>query len=263
MIGLALAVELLHFSPQSSGTARLFEALIAAAPAAGVELVESPSYRGRSDWLLLWGPGAPNRFEAMRRQIAAGGHVIAWDAAYWQRDRKFRVSVNGAHPQAWVMKKPWPASRLAADAVRVADVFDPTGPVIVAGIGDKARVQYGADVVDTWERARIQEAQAAGREIVYRQKRQTGAPPIEQALQGASAVITYHSNVAVDAIRLGIPVLCRDGIASAVCASRWPVEGLRPLPATWRDRFLNNVAWFQWAPSEAAACWTFLRELLS
>lgn len=261
MIGLALAVELLRFSPQSAGTARMFDALIAAAPAAGVDIVDTADYRGGANWLLLWGPGAPNRFPAMRQQLAAGGHVIAFDAAYWQREQKCRVSIDGAHPQAWVMRKSWPSSRVEADRVTVDRVWNPAGPVIVAGIGEKARVQYGAVVVDTWEAARMAEARAAGKQIVYRAK--GAAQPIDQALNGASAVITYHSNVAVDAIRLGIPAICADGAAAALCPSRFPGEGLHPLPVIWRDRFLSNLAWFQWAPNEAAACWTFLRELLS
>ena len=44
-------------------------------------------------------------------------------------------------------------------------------------------------------------------------------PLIDQALTGCSLVVTWHSNVAVDAIRMGIPVVCRDGAAAAVCPS--------------------------------------------
>jgi len=36
-----------------------------------------------------------------------------------------------------------------------------------------------------------------------------------------------------------------------------------PLAADVRDRFLANLAWFQWAPSEAAQTWRFLTELLA
>ncbi len=38
---------------------------------------------------------------------------------------------------------------------------------------------------------------------------------------------------------------------------------LQPLPAEWQRRFLTNLAWFQWAPAEAASCWAFLREALA
>ena len=52
-------------------------------------------------------------------------------------------------------------------------------------------------------------------------------------------------------------------VAAAVCPSTWTDEDPQPLPVAVRDRFLANLAWFQWAPNEAAACWAWLRELLS
>ena len=266
----AVSVELLRFAPQSPQTAVLFQALQRAAESAGVHVEASSTYRGGSDWLMVWGPGHPARFEPMRQQVARGGHVIAWDAAYWERHRKFRVSIDAAHPQAYVLRRNWASTRLREDGVVLRDRYHPDGPIIVAGLGAKARTQYGPDRIEAWERARIAEAAPCGRPILYRSKA-PGAPvplgtraastgPIDAVLDGVSAVITYHSNVAVDAIRLGIPVRCQDGAAAAVCLPTWPPARL---PLVVRERFLANLAWFQWTPSEAADCWAFLRELLT
>lgn len=226
---------------------------------------------------MLWGPGAPERADVMRQHIASGGRVMAWDLAYWHRDVKARVSIDAAHPMDWVMRQDWPTTRLQADRVAVSDAWHPTGPVVVAGLGEKARVQYGAATVDAWERAMIAACRERwpNRPVVYRTKK-SGSPepsgvhvsgpgvPIEQALRGASLVVTWHSNVAVDAIRLRIPVICRDGAAAAVCPPALDAESdPAPLPEAVRDRFLANLAWFQWAPSEAGACWTFLEAVLA
>jgi hypothetical protein len=111
------------------------------------------------------------------------------------------------------------------------------------------------------------------RRVLYRRKQfdapippgvpLAGMGPIDDLLLGASLVITWHSNVAVDAIRMGIPAVCRDGAAAAVCPSQLPVEPV-PLPIEVRDRFLSNLAWFQWNPAtESKAMWTWLQELLS
>ncbi len=268
-----MTVECLRFSPETARAREALQALSSAAAGVGIYLTQAQTYTATASWLLLWGPGAPNRFAPMADTLARGGHVVALDGAYWQRDRKFRISLDGAHPQRWVLRKELPASRYETDSsnpggVTVREGWEPDGPVIVAGIGEKARAQYGA-VVSEWEASIIKAARSAGRRVLYRPKGSGAVPagverafsgPIETAIRGASVVATWHSNVAVDAIRQGIPVICRDGAAAAVCSSEWS-STLRPLPEAWRDKFLRNLAWFQWAPSEAADCWRFVRLL--
>jgi hypothetical protein len=268
------SVEMLRFDPMSTRTRQIFDALAAAAGALGIPLSVTDRYRGTEDVLLLWGAGDPARFEPIRRQLASGGHCLAWDLSYWDRARKARVSFDGPHPQQWVMVRDWPADRFAADRVTVEDAWDPQGPILVAGIGPKATTEYGQDVVLGWERAQIARCLARwDRPIRYRYKKARGLAPlgtvldtsgsIDDALRGASLVITWHSNVAVDAIRLGIPVVCREGAAAAVCPSDVS-ETHRPLPVDIRDRFLANLAWFQWdVRTEAAACWRWVREMLA
>jgi hypothetical protein len=270
------AVELLRFLPESPRTTAFFAALARTAEAADIDLVRTDRYRGDASWLVLWGPGGADRQAAMARQRAAGGHTIALDYAYWQRETKIRVSIDAPHPQAWVLRREWPATRLLADRVPVRDAWKPTGPVLLAGLGRKAREQYAADQTLIWEAAMIAACRARwpARSVLYRRKtpdapmpsgvQVVGGGPIDQVLAGASLVVTWHSNVAVDAIRLGIPVVCRDGAAAAVCPADLPDEPC-PLPADVRDRFLANLAWFQWGttPAEAQGCWAFLRELLS
>jgi len=208
-------VELLRFAPQSHRTCSVFHALAQAAQKAGIDLTVTDTYRGHASWLVLWGPGAPDRVQPMRRQLTVGGHVICVDLAYWSRDRKVRLSIDAPHPQAWVLRHEWPATRFDEDRPTVANTWDPGGPVLVAGIGDKATVQYG-DAVRCWELEMIRVAQTRGFTVRYRPKtrgtvpdglRHAGTGPIETILRGVSRVITWHSNVAVDAIRMGVPVI--------------------------------------------------------
>jgi hypothetical protein len=254
-----VTAELLRFELQTQRSTQVCAAVKAGAAAVGVPVCESTQYRGDRDVLVLWGPGHPARFGPMRRQVEAGGHVLALDLAYWQRDRKFRVSIDGAHPQSWVMRRAMPATRLAADGVKTVSVWNPDGPVVVAGLGEKARVQYGASTIDRWEADMVTAVHGYGRRVVYREKKAPGT--INQALEGASALITWHSNAAVDAIRLGVPAVCRDGAAAAVCSTTY-APTLQPLLPEVRDQFLANLAWFQWAPDETPAMWHWVREVL-
>lgn len=259
------AVELLRCQPEISRAGEALVALARASAGAGVALKSTTSYQGASPWLLLWGPGAPDRAALMRRHVQAGGRAIAFDLAYWSRERKIRLSIDAAHPQAWVMAREWSKSRLRNDAPLIVDAWKPTGPIVVAGIGRKAQAQYGAAMVETWEAEMMAACRARWpeRAIIQRPKPMGPCPSIEQALRGASLLVTWHSNVAVDAIRLGIPVVCRDGAAAAVCPSTLP-DDPQPLPTAVRDRFLANLAWFQWdMRTEAPQCWAFLRDLLS
>lgn len=274
LMALLATAEILSFHPQSQRATAMCAALVESAAAAGVRAVATTNYQGGSDVLCLWGPGAPDRFGPMREQIATGGRVCAFDLAYWHRDQKVRVSIDGPHPQAWVMRHDWPADRWQRDGVALANQWRPDGPVIVAGIGAKALVQYGADRVQRWETAMVHRAKATGGEVRYRRKKGLGSAPaglaltsdgpIETVLTGVSALITWHSNVAVDAIRMGIPVICHDGAAAAVCPSDWPAFGdPQPLPHQLRDRFLANLAWFQWAPHEVGDWWRWLPLVLA
>lgn len=266
-------VELLRFSPMSARTRMFFDAMVHASAAAAIDVTVTDRYRGISDWLMVWGAGAPDRFAPIRQQLDAGQHVIAFDLAYWDKTRKVRVSIDGPHPQAWVMRQRWSSDRLEADRIHMAQAWHQDGHVIVAGIGTKATVQYGEAVVAHWEAARIAECRALGyTRILYRHKRHHGAIPdgtmrcsaaeIDEVLQGCALVVTWHSNVAVDAIRMGIPVVCQDGAAAAIC-SQTVSERSRPLSTETRDRFLSNLAWFQWGAHEATDCWGFLKEILA
>lgn len=269
------SVECLSFNPQSSRADQMLAAMAHAASQAGASVTQTSTFQGGSDLLCLWGPGAPNRFPAMRAQLDRGGHIACFDLAYWRRDSKVRVSIDAAHPQRWVMARNRPYNRAWDDQITPENRYDPNGPIIIAGLGDKARVQYGADVVDRWERETAEAcAQKFGRPVTYRRKRSnafvpgwadlTGDGPIDGVLAGTSLLVTWHSNVAVDAIRLGIPAICRDGAAAAVCPSdvNHPSAGV-PLSDDLRWDFLAQLAWFQWLPSEAAQCFAFLVQELA
>lgn len=271
LMAILTSVELLTFCPQSPKGLQMFDALQQALRGS-VQVTRTDKYQGQADLLCCWGPGAPNRWPAMSYQAARHQPTLVMDLAYWQRDTKIRVSIDDPHPQKWVMKKDWPASRLVADGVRVSDQWDPSGPVIVAGIGPKAKVQYGAVKVEAWEVEMIAACRAQGKTVRYRRKNAKGDAPIgvpaadtgtiDATLAGASLLVTWHSNAAVDAIRMGIPVVCRDGAAAAVCPSVLSAQ-TQPVASDVRDRFLRNLAYFQWSHEEAGQMWAWLNEALA
>ncbi len=61
MIATAVAVEMLRFPVEAQRAKVTLDALARAGRHAGVQLSPSRSFRGGADWLMVWGPGAPDR----------------------------------------------------------------------------------------------------------------------------------------------------------------------------------------------------------
>lgn len=257
----------------------LLRGLVESGPAHGIHCEVTPRYSGRSKVLIMWGAGDPLRNRWFNLHLREGGTAICWDMGYWHAGRgnealgMNRVSVNAMHPQALVMKRALSAERFEARAVPVDDRWNRDGHVVLAGLGPKTCDQYSFRMGE-WEQRKLAQIRAAlpGRRIVFRPKpgnpykpigvEENHTDPIEQVLAGAYLAVCRHSNVAVDALRLGIPAAVDDGAAAAVFSAK--LQRRRPVSNTTRRRFLRNLAWFQWSVMEAWAGepWPFLKSLL-
>lgn len=246
--------------------AEFLQALCNGAAVCGVDARIINGYSPRSgSVLVLYGLGGHDRFQYARRHMDSGGRLLAWDAGYWERhadDRKFRVAIDGFHSPQYVMRGPSPGSwRWEQSGLRINDLHNAAGPIVLVGNGPKA-CAVGAS---GWLISKLREIRAAHpkRKVLYRPKpnrpMEHGAKlcdgildnhKIERALHGASLVICRHSNVAVDACRNGIPVICDDGAAASIYPSQLADEKKQP-SAEERLEFLHRVAWWQWSPVEA------------
>jgi len=232
-------------------------------------IVRNQRYLGQSDLLMVYGMGHVGRRPWIDKHLSSGRHMVGFDLGYWMRggetDRAMRMTIDQDHPQAWLDDRP--AERFDSSGVKLREDYDPNGPIVLVGLGPKTNTALAQPWL-TWERDALKRIRAAypRAEVIFRPKREDGTTlpgtskmagmPIEQVLKGASLVVCRHSNVAVDACIAGIPVVCWDGAASALYGNElaFPV---RPT-LEQRLRFLRNLAWFQWRPSEAAQCWQFL-----
>lgn len=195
-------VEFLLPLRSNSVAAPMLQALKHAAVAAG-HPVREVAQAGRSDWLVLFGVGAPDRDAARVRQIARGGHCIAWDHGYVLREKKgghLRLSINDDHPWRWFDATPPEASRWDALGVPLREDADPVGPIILVGMGTKSRV-YLKDA--DWEQRTLGllEARFPGR---------TGDPPAKaRACVRQSALRARHRHTdcrtAARCVLCGVP----------------------------------------------------------
>jgi hypothetical protein len=175
------------------------------------------------------------------------------------------MAVNGHHPKD-VMAGPDPGSdRFSAAGLPMGSVADPEGPIMLVGIGPKSNA-VGAD---GWTRNKARELTALfpGRKIVYRPKPNKplevehyplSTGPIDRALEGISLVVCRHSNVAVDACRMGVPVVCDDGAAAAIYPKRLSDKDKQPSEAV-RMEFLRRLAWWQYSQDEPELIWQWIK----
>lgn len=206
---------------------------------------------------------------AIKEQTEAGGTAVYIDLGYWGRRKGGRWSgyhkivVNSRHPTAYFQNVEHAPDRLKTFGVHPA----PWGEgrhILVAGMGPKAAQAEGMKDRE-WEIEAIRVLKEhTNRPIVYRPK--PNAPkcsPIEGAsfspptqaldavLENCHAVVTHHSNVAVDGLVKGIPAFCAEGVSLPMGTSDLSLieEPLRP---DGRKQWLANLAYCQWSVAEMA-----------
>lgn len=243
---------------------KMMEAMIAAAPAAGVNVVVSKTWRRAAPVLMSYGLGHPVRRDWTQKHVAKGGRLIGWDLGYWNRDEplqfNMRLTIDDDHPQRWIA--PASPERFDAAGIELREDANPDGPIVLCGLGKKQRNAKGYRGQE-WELRTLHKLRKRFpmRQIVYRPKRAesplmrcpTAGGSIETVLRGASLLVCSHSNVAVDACIAGVPVECDDGAAFAL---------YRDNPAPTREQrleFLRSLAWWQYAPPEAELAWQFIK----
>lgn len=244
---------------------QMLAALIDCANSVGVKCVVSKQYQGAANWLISYGLGHPGRRKWIDSHLQQGGRLIGWDLGYWERQDHMRLTVDADHPQKLITDQP--SERFDKYNIVLQDQFQSDGPIILAGMGEKSRIALGYKGLE-WEASKLEELREVypNKRILYKPKRpgerlkdvEITSKSIEIILNGASLLVCRHSNVSIDACIYGIPVVCWDGAASAIYGSEL-AQPTKPSKEQ-RYRFLSNLAWWQWKPSEATQAWNFIKK---
>jgi hypothetical protein len=84
--------------------------------------------------------------------------------------------------------------------------------------------------------------------------------PLERTLSSAWALVTHHSNCALDALLAGVPTYCETGAGAAFS---FDLDRMLdpPLPEG-REQFLADVAWLNWSLDEmrSGEAWSHLKD---
>lgn len=216
----------------------------------------------------------------------AGKKAVYVDLGYWGRHEGGRragfhkVSVNSRHPTAYFQQVVHPGARFDHFGVPVLPRKSTHAKkyVMIAGMSAKAANAEGLRP-EQWERSIAEEIRKhTDREIVYRPKpnwREAQPIPgtrflrgedgdVHKYLEDCHAVVTHHSNVAVDALLYGVPAYVVDGVVTKARATRAMrmIDTAEMPPIDWVRQFAYDLAYTQWnvAEMESGKCWRHLRD---
>ena len=246
------------------------EAMAEGISAAGdsVHIFPSHCYRSPHAEIAVFYGFDRNLQKVMRDYRAAGKAVVYVDLGYWNRREGgplqgyHKVSVNGRHPTDYFQGLRHPSDRFGRLGVSI-EPWRPGGRhIIVAGMSAKGAEAEGFEP-HAWEEWTVAELRkVTDRPIIYRPKPswmdaraiagaafEPGLEDLPRLLVDCHAVVTHHSNVAIDALMAGIPAFVTDGPASALCFSELArIE--QPWRPDGREQFAADLAYAQWRVSE-------------
>lgn len=242
------------------------------------ELKSSLTYKGIPEYDVIVFYGLAGGLDRLFTDYRKTRKAVYVDLGYWGRRKRSRydgyhkLAVNARHPTDYFQTRPHSADRFKQHGVPIRPWRETGRHILVAGMSAKAAHAEGLSP-HSWERATIQRLrQLTDRPIIYRPKPNwieakpipgsifDKTTPLEAALHDCHAVVTHHSNVAVDALLAGVPCICPHGVASVLSGHRLEdIEALRK--AVGRGQWAADLAWTQWSVDEmkSGAAWRYLR----
>lgn len=174
-------------------------------------------------------------------------------------DGYYRISKNGL--QARYHEHKYPTDRLDNLNVKTDNLFNEKGHILICPPTLPIQQYYG---VANWQQKMEDVLKASSRRIRIRDKGDT--VPLEHDLDGCYAVVTFNSNVAVDAIIKGIPAVTSPFSIvhrwSGYCLQDVVNDKITRINEANRIKFLSFVSYNQFTLKEIqdGVMWRILNE---
>lgn len=224
-------------------------------------------------------------FDATMRRIFAeyradGRTCVCIDLGYWGRREggilagHHKVAVNARHPTAYFQNVKHGPERAQRLGLEIKPWKQSGRFIIVAGMSGKGAEVEGFEPSE-WERRTVAELKSrTNRPIIYRPKPswveavpmqgcryERGLDDLPELLEDCHAVVTHHSNAAIDAMLAGVPAFTTAGAASVLCPSDLSLIET-PVRPEGREQFVNDLAYTQFTVAEMrdGTAWRHLKE---
>lgn len=240
---------------------------------------EDDQYRGPKEPVAVFYGYEGNLPRIMEDYRAAGLKAVFIDMGYWGRRHGGRytgyhkVSVNDRHPTAYFQEVDRSDRRVRGFGLKIKPWRDAGKYILLAGMSGRNAESIGIPP-NEWEFRAVEEIRKhTDRPILYRPKPSWRAarkihgtrhsPPevsIHDALTDCHAVVTHHSNAAIDGLIAGVPAFCWEGVATPMALQDLSQIETPYLPEG-REQWAANIAWCQWSVNEmrSGAAWRHLK----
>lgn len=222
--------------------------------------------------------------KVMADYVAAGRKAVYIDLGYWGREGlhgHHKIVVNARHPTEYFQKRPHKDDRARKVGVQIQPWRKNGKHILLAGMGEKAAEAEGKRTLSFEMDAIKWLGRITDRPIIYRPKPSWmqskpipgtvfswGGQPrpgfrrqhLNEVLNDCHAIVTHHSNVAVEGICAGVPAFCWKGVA--VPMSSQNIDAIEdPVMPEGREAWSNAIAFTQWdiAEMSAGAPWRHLK----
>lgn len=212
--------------------------------------------------------------EVIRKTVDHGGRVLVCERGFVRRDRHVSLGWDAINGRADFCNGDVPDDRWQALGIKLKQWKRRSGPVLVCGqVPWDASVQHHDHIA--WCRETVAEIRRRGFDALFRPHpvavRKGGAfevdgrispnPLLKQDLSTASAVVTFNSNSAVDAVIAGVPVIAMDMGSMAWGVAGHSLNDLDSPPMPDRTSWANSIAYAQWTVDELrdGTAWRHIR----
>ena len=219
-----------------------------------------------ADVLFLYGMSPQNVL--YRQRFLGKKHIFIGDLGYWDRygweneKTKYRISYRDHHPNYAMDTWRFPETRSVPNFSPISN--PQSGYILLAGMGQKSMHLFGMKQ-DEWDIEIIKEIKKhTDKEILYRPKpsysnavplngtkfESPNSRPIQEAVGGAYAIVTHHSNVMLDAALMGIKGYCVGGIGTKFSMSSLEDIHKPNVNLLKREEIIKQASWYNWSLEE-------------
>jgi len=212
-------------------------------------------------------------------QVDTGRDYLVLEKGYIKRDKYYAVGLNGLNGRADFNNLESSNDRynkLNVDLKSYREYSHQKHIILAGQVPTDASVQ-NVDIFDWLAKSVPKIKKRSNRKIIFRPHplainrtpyilgTEYSTRPLNEDLENAHCVVTYNSNIAVDAIISGIPAFAFDTGSMALPVADHNIDHIESIVSNNRTQWLNNLSYAQWnyEEMESGEAWEHIKPIVN